>query len=140
MELLSGYDLISAETDTHIVQHYVATLSTYKVIINGSVKDLQPIVSSINECINSGSLKGKLNGLIVLEELVKDCSSHVFTQVLWTVFFIWKEKIIFSRLISWVILNRMICRDKFSIIKTFLTWHFGPVLQTFTVVIYTTKQ
>ncbi len=81
MELLSGYDLISADADSHIVQHYVATLSTYKVIINGSVKDLQPIVSSINECINSGSLRGKLNGLIVLEELVKDCSSHVFTQV-----------------------------------------------------------
>ena len=81
MELLSGYNLISSETDSHIVQHFVATLSTYKVIINGSVKDLQPIISSVNECINSGSLNGKLNGLIVLEELVKDCSSHVFTQV-----------------------------------------------------------
>lgn len=81
MELLSGYNVVSPETDPQIVKHYVETLSSHKVVSNGSAKDLQPILSSINECINSGMPAGKLNGFIVLEELVNNCSSSVFGQV-----------------------------------------------------------
>ena len=46
-----------------------------------SSKDLQPMVSSINVCLNSNSPGGKLNGLLALEVLVEDCSSQLFTQV-----------------------------------------------------------
>ena len=46
-----------------------------------SSKDLQPIVASINVCLNSSSAAGKLNGLLALKVLVEDCSAQLFTQV-----------------------------------------------------------
>ena len=81
LELSSGHDILTPECEPYIVQQYLQTLKCHRIIYQSSSKELQPMVSSINVCLNSNSPGGKLNGLLALEVLVEDCSSQLFTQV-----------------------------------------------------------
>jgi hypothetical protein len=76
--LADAHDIIKADQDLELVLKYAEQLRDCSIIQGCSPHDLNSTIACINSCFNAKN--GKLNGLVILQTLVQDCSDEVFQE------------------------------------------------------------
>ena len=80
LDLNDAHDIINEDTDLEQVLAYVEGLQSSSMLENCTLNTIQSLSSSMNKCLHSKKANGKLNGLVVLQFLVQDCSDEIFNE------------------------------------------------------------